>query len=259
MGRYGLSVISALAERNRHDFVIWIGPHGDVPDELERADVKVVRSAAGAYEPLEHLRLPREIQREGVVVFHALTYSLPLSSPATTSMTLFDVIPLLFPGNYSVKAQLYWRHVLPRTVRRARRIVTLSEQTGKILLLFVPMAFTGVCTDEFCAVTQGLDSYESLGAKVLGISGDNPFAQAAWAEKEGIGITLLSDYEHTAAKDYGIAYDAFLPEKNLTMGGVPKRSAFVIDGNGVVQYAEVNDSPGDLPDFDAVKAALAKI
>ena len=140
-------------------------------------------------------------------------------------------------------------------------LVTLSEQTAgsKTVLLFVPMAFTGVCTTEFCQITEGLAEYESLGAKVFGISGDNPFAQAAWAEKEGIGITLLSDYEHTAAKDYGIAYESFLPEKNLTMGGVPKRSAFVIDGDGVVQYAEVNDSPGDLPDFDAVKAALAKI
>lgn len=137
-------------------------------------------------------------------------------------------------------------------------LVTLSEQTAgsKTVLLFVPMAFTGVCTEEFCSVTQGLSEYEGLGAKVLGISGDNPFAQAAWAEKEGIGITLLSDYEHEAAKAYGCAYDSFLPDKNLTMGGVPKRSAFVIDGNGVVQYAEVNDSPGDLPNFDAIKECL---
>ena len=137
-------------------------------------------------------------------------------------------------------------------------LVTLSEQTtgSKTVLLFVPMAFTGKCTEEFCSVTQGLGEYEELGAKVFGISGDNPFAQAAWAEKEGIGITLLSDYEHEATAAYGIAYESFLPDKNLTMGGVPKRSAFVIDGEGVVQYAEVNDNPGDLPNFDAIKAAL---
>ena len=138
-------------------------------------------------------------------------------------------------------------------------LLTLSEQSGKVLLLFVPMAFTGVCTEEFCAVTQGLNEYESLGAKVLGISGDNPFAQAAWAEKEGIGITLLSDYEHDVAKAYGAAYDSFLPDKNLTMGGVPKRSAFVVDADGIVQYAEINDSPGDLPNFDAIKEVLGKI
>ncbi|HSP42897.1 MAG TPA: redoxin domain-containing protein, partial [Luteolibacter sp.] len=95
-----------------------------------------------------------------------------------------------------------------------------------------------------------------LDAKVIGISGDNPFAQAAWAEKEGITIPLLSDYEHAVAKSYGVAYEQFLPEANLIMGGVAKRSAFVIDKNGVVQYAEVQDHPKDLPDFEAVKAAL---
>ncbi len=137
-------------------------------------------------------------------------------------------------------------------------LVTLSKQTSgsKTLLLFVPMAFTGVCTDELCGVTKGLDEYEGLGAKVFGVSGDNPFAQAAWAEKEGIGVTLLSDYEHEAATAYGVAYDSFLPDKNLTMGGVAKRSAFVIDGEGVVRYAEVNDNPGALPNFEAIKETL---
>ena len=137
-------------------------------------------------------------------------------------------------------------------------LVTLSQETAgkKTVLLFVPMAFTGVCTEEFCSVTKGLDEYEGLGAQVIGVSGDNPFAQAAWAEKEGIGIKLLSDYEHEAATAFGVAYESFLPEKNLTMGGVPKRSAFVIDEEGVVRYAEVNDDPGQLPNFDAIKETL---
>ncbi len=138
------------------------------------------------------------------------------------------------------------------------QLVKLSELIGKsnIVLLFVPMAFTGVCTTEFCDISAGIKDYEALDAKVLGISGDNPFAQAAWAEKEGITIPLLSDYEHEVAKAYGVAYEQFLPAKNLIMGGVAKRSAFVIDKNGIVQYAEVKESPGDLPDFDAVKATL---
>ena len=101
--------------------------------------------------------------------------------------------------------------------------------------------------------------YNDLNAQVVGISGDNPFAQAAWAEKEGIGITLLSDYEHIATEAYGVAYESFLPEKNLIMGGVPKRSAFVVDQEGIVQYAEVNDSPGDLPDFEAIQACLKSL
>ena len=140
-------------------------------------------------------------------------------------------------------------------------VVTLSEETGdqNILLLFVPMAFTGLCTEEFCAISAGLGAYTDLNCKVFGISGDNPFAQAAWAEKEGISLKLLSDYDHKATEAYGIAYDRFLPDKNLIMGGVPKRSAFLIDKEGVVQFAQVNDSPGDLPDFDAIKAKLGEL
>ena len=138
------------------------------------------------------------------------------------------------------------------------QIVKLSEIVGQsnIVLLFVPMAFTGVCTAELCGISNGISEYNALDAKVFGISGDNPFAQAAWAEKEGITIALLSDYEHEAAKAYGVAYDQFLPAKNLIMGGVPKRSAFVIDKAGIVKYAEVKESPGDLPDFEAIKACL---
>jgi peroxiredoxin len=118
------------------------------------------------------------------------------------------------------------------------------------------MAFTGVCTKELCDVSNGISDYEGLNAKVYAISGDNPFAQGEWAKKEGITIPRLSDYEHAAAKSYGCAYAQFLPAKNLIMGGVPKRSAFVIDKAGVVRYAQINESPGDLPDFAAIKACL---
>lgn len=136
--------------------------------------------------------------------------------------------------------------------------LTLSQLTDgkKTLLLFFPMAFTGPCTDEMCAVSGTLGRYSELGAQVLAVSGDNPFAQAAWAEKEGIHVTLLSDYEHEVANQWGVAYESFLPDMNLPMGGVAKRSAFVIDGGGVIRYAEVNDDPGQNPDFDAIQAIL---
>jgi len=147
---------------------------------------------------------------------------------------------------------------LPTLGADGPELYTLSEHLGEksIVILFVPMAFTGVCTTELCDVSSGIDKYKALNAEVIAISGDNPFAQAAWAEKEGISLTLLSDYEHEVTKAYGVAYDAFLPEKNLTMGGVPKRSAFVVDKEGVIQHAEILESPGDLPDFDAVQAKL---
>ncbi|MEY4243707.1 MAG: hypothetical protein RLZZ245_1292 [Verrucomicrobiota bacterium] len=138
------------------------------------------------------------------------------------------------------------------------QLVALADLIGKsnLVLLFVPMAFTGVCTAELCDISNGISEYESLDAKVLGISGDNPFAQEAWAQKEKITIPLLSDYEHAVSAAYGVAYDQFLPEKNLIMGGVSKRSAFVIDKEGVVRYAEVQEHPKDLPDFEAIKAVL---
>lgn len=139
--------------------------------------------------------------------------------------------------------------------------VTLSAETGKrnILLLFVPMAFTGVCTEELCTISKGIGSYDSLDCTVYGISGDNPFAQQAWAQKEGITIPLLSDYEHAVAHAYGIAYESFLPQIGLGMSGVPKRSAFLIDRSGTVQYAEASDDPKQLPDFQAIQAKLAEL
>jgi glutaredoxin-dependent peroxiredoxin len=141
------------------------------------------------------------------------------------------------------------------------QLVKLSDEIGKsnIVLLFVPMAFTGVCTAELCDISSGIKDYEALDAKVFAISGDNPFAQEIWAQKEGITIPLLSDYEHTVAKAYGVAYEQFLPEANLIMGGVAKRSAFVIDKQGAVRFVDVKDHPKDLPDFEALKATLGSL
>src|SRR2546428_11826437 len=127
--------------------------------------------------------------------------------------------------------------------------IKLSENFGKknTLLLFFPMAFTGTCTTEMCDLSKQLPDYNNMNAVVYGISGDNPFAQEAWSQKEKIGVTLLSDYEHKVSRAYGVAYDSFLPQLNLGMAGVAKRSAFVIDKNGVVQYAESSDDPKQLP------------
>jgi peroxiredoxin len=137
----------------------------------------------------------------------------------------------------------------------------LADNLGKknTLLLFVPMAFTGVCTKELCEISGGLNQYTTLNAEVWAISGDNPFAQEAWAQKEKITMPLLSDYDHKVTAVYGCVYDSFLPQKNLGMGGVPKRSAFVVDKQGVIRYAEINDDPAKLPNFDAIKQTLATL
>ena len=139
--------------------------------------------------------------------------------------------------------------------------IKLSDNFGKknILLLFFPMAFTGTCTTEMCEVSAGMNAYSDLNAVVYGISGDNPFAQEAWAQKEKITVPLLSDYDHKIAKEYGVMYGSFLPQMNLGMGGVPKRSTFVIDKNGVIQYVESNDGARELPNFEKIKAKLAEL
>lgn len=150
---------------------------------------------------------------------------------------------------------------LPTKTADGPRQIKLSDNFGKknTVLLFFPMAFTGTCTQEMCSLTPELPNYDGVNAVVYGISGDNPFAQEAWAQKEKIGVTLLSDYEHNVAKEYGVVYDSFLPERNLGMGGVPKRAAFVIDRKGVIQHADVREDARELPDFDKIKAKLADL
>ena len=150
---------------------------------------------------------------------------------------------------------------LPTKTADGPKRAKLSENFGKTntLLLFFPMAFTGTCTTEMCTISNGLREYSDLNATVYGISGDNPFAQEAWAKKESITVPLLSDYEHKIAKEYDVMYDSFLPQMNLGMSGVPKRSAFIVDRKGIIQYAESNDDARELPNFDKIKAKLKEL
>jgi peroxiredoxin len=139
--------------------------------------------------------------------------------------------------------------------------IKLSDNfvTKNTLLLFFTIAFTGTFTTEMCSVGNGLREYDQMNCQVYGISGDNPFAQEAWTQKEKIGVTLLSDYEHKVAKAYDVAYDSFLPQLNLGLGGVAKRAAFIIDNNSIIQYAESNDDAKQLPNFEKIKSKLAEL
>ena len=131
--------------------------------------------------------------------------------------------------------------------------ISLSSNIGQknTVILFFPLAFTGVCTTELCDVTAGLGQYSDLNADVIGISVDSPFAQEAWAQKENIGITLASDLNKKTAADYGVLLDDL-----LGFGATSARAAFVVDKNGVVQYSEQTPTPKDLPNFDAIKETL---
>ena len=133
--------------------------------------------------------------------------------------------------------------------------VKLSDNFGKkqTVLLFFPLAYTGVCTQEMCDQTSGLAEYEALGANVIAISVDSPFTQEAWSKTNKIGLTLVSDLNKTTTK----AYDVLFPML-AGVGDTSARAAFVIGKDGVVKYAEQTATPKDLPNFAAVKAALAK-
>ena len=134
--------------------------------------------------------------------------------------------------------------------------VKLADNLGKknTVLLFFPLAFTGVCTTEMCDVTAGLNAYQQLNADVIGISVDSPFAQEAWAAKEKIGITLASDLNKKTAKDYGVLLDDL-----GGFGSAAARAAFVVDKNGVIQYSEQTPTPKDLPNFNVIRETLGKL
>ena len=134
--------------------------------------------------------------------------------------------------------------------------VKLADNLGKksTVVLFFPLAFTGVCTTEMCDVTAGLKNYEQLNAEVIGISVDSPFAQEAWAAREKIELKLASDLNKKTAKDYGVLLDDL-----GGFGSTSARAAFVIDKNGVVQYSEQTPTPKDLPNFNAIRETLGKL
>ena len=132
--------------------------------------------------------------------------------------------------------------------------VKLSDNFGKTntVLLFFPLAFTSVCTAELCDVSNGLSGF--AGANVIAISVDSPFAQEAWAKTNNIQATLASDLNKVVIKQYDVVFPLL-----AGVGDTAARAAFVIDKNGVVQYSEQTPTPKELPNFEAIKAVLAKL
>jgi len=137
-----------------------------------------------------------------------------------------------------------------------KKEVSLTDYKGKnVVILFFPLAFTGVCTAELCSIRDNYNSYTSLNAEVIGISVDSLFVLEKFKASENYNFDLLSDFNKTTSKDYDTLYETFA----FGMQGVSKRSAFVIDKNGILQYAEVLEDAGKQPNFDAIKACLQKV
>lgn len=137
-----------------------------------------------------------------------------------------------------------------------KKEVSLEDYKGSnLVLLFFPQAFTRVCTEELCSTRDDLAFYQGLNARVFGISVDSVFTLAKFKEDQCFNFPLLSDFNKETSSAYGSLYEDWI----LGMRGVSKRAAFVIDKSGVIQYAEVLESAGDLPNFAAVKETLNKL
>jgi glutaredoxin-dependent peroxiredoxin len=133
--------------------------------------------------------------------------------------------------------------------------VSLTDVKGKnVVLLFFPLAFTGVCTKELCGVRDNLSFYNNTDAQVFGISVDSNATLAKFKEDQNLNFNLLSDFNKEASQSYGVLYENF-----GWMKGVSKRSAFVIDKAGIVRYAEVLENAAEVPDFEAIERTLQQI
>ena len=135
-----------------------------------------------------------------------------------------------------------------------KKQVTLSELRGDhVLLLFFPLAFTSVCSAELCSVRDHITIYNNLNIKVYGISVDSPYTLAKYKDELGLNFPLLSDFNKNVSKAYGSLYEKF----SMEMLGVSKRSAFLIDADGIIQYAEVLENPTEQPNFKAIQEELS--
>ncbi len=137
-----------------------------------------------------------------------------------------------------------------------KKKITLSELKGKnVLLLFFPQAFTSTCTKELCSVRDDIARYENTHAQVLGISVDSVFTLKKYKEDQHYNFPLLSDFN----KEVSALYNTLYKEWILDMRGVSKRSAFVIDKNGTIRYAEVLENAGEVPNFIAINQLLESL
>ena len=137
-----------------------------------------------------------------------------------------------------------------------KKQVTLSELKGhNVLMLFFPLAFTSTCTKELCSVRDNISFYNNVNAKVLGISVDSLHTLARFKEEQKLNFTLLSDFNKNVSAAYGSLYETF----GYNMKGVSKRSAFVIDKQGIIRYAEVLENAGEIPHFEQIQQSLSQL
>lgn len=135
--------------------------------------------------------------------------------------------------------------------------VDISKFKGKkIVLIFFPAAFTSVCKTELCHFRDDLSKFSALNAEVIGISVDYPFSVKEFATTNNINFLLLCDYNKTVIKQLDIEFPNFLDLNGYT---VAKRSVFIIDEEGIIQYKWIADNPGQEPDYDDIDSHLSSM
>ena len=129
-----------------------------------------------------------------------------------------------------------------------RNMVTLSDSIGnKVVLVFYPAAFTGVCTTEMCTIRDFIGDFENVEAEVFGISADSIFSNNEFSKTNSIGFPLLSDVNRSAINSYGIGIDLVMPGYIAA-----QRSVFVINEDGKIGYCWVAENPGIEPNYQEI-------
>ena len=137
-----------------------------------------------------------------------------------------------------------------------KKQVSLSDYKGQnVLILFFPLAFTGTCTKELCGIRDNAYDFNGLDVEILAISVDTPQTLAKWKEMENYNFTMLSDFNKVVSRAYDSMYEVF----SLEMHGVSKRSAFLVDGDGIIQYAEVLEVASEIPNMAAIKERVKEL
>jgi peroxiredoxin len=139
------------------------------------------------------------------------------------------------------------------TEKNVRTLSQFLVKGRRIIIAFFPGAFTSVCTQEMCTLRDMYGELEYLNSKVVGISVDAPFAQKAFADMHELTFPLLCDFNREVIQKYGVVWN--------NLGGIDgyvcaNRAIFVVDDQGIIQYKWVAPNPGELPDFEEIKAAL---
>jgi glutaredoxin-dependent peroxiredoxin len=133
--------------------------------------------------------------------------------------------------------------------------ISLSDYKGEVvLLLFVPFAFSSICTAELCSIRDNMHVYNNAKAVVMAISVDSLYTLARFKSDQHFEFLLLSDFNKEVSSAYGALYENF----SYNMKGVSKRAAYIIDKKGIIKYAEVLENPGQLPNFDLITKSLGE-